>query len=398
MSGSTTDRMWPFQHRVVKAGEVVFEEGEQDHQGFIIESGAVEISTEAAGSRQVLNELGPGQVLGELALLDDSPHSATATARIDTVLTAIHKQQVDERLEAADPVVRMLLQVLIAHFRSELSHARGGQDKPSPPTTPASGPELEVAVDLIRLESELRAALEDDQFRMVYQPIIDMASGETAGFEALIRWQSPTRGAVSPGQFIPAAEASSVIVPIGAWIMKTALASLKTFRTSCGRDLFMSVNIAERQIADAAFFDHVLHACSAANIEPRGVKLEIVERCLSDETIAEPWFNRCAELGTPVALDDFGTGYSSLQYLNKYAPDTLKIDQSFVRDMDSNENSRKLCRAIIDLAGALGMSVVAEGVETTAHADLLRDMGCGFAQGYLYAKPLPEDEVVPQLN
>lgn len=391
------------QTRLLQAGERLFEEGEPGNYAYIIEEGEIEISTMIQSQRTVLNVLGPGDVFGELALIDGRPRSASAYARRDALLTIISPEQVQQRVESADPILQLLFQVILRHFRSETAHARVQPVARSrqPRRTgqrPAPARSVVPALDLIRMESELRAALDEEQFTLVYQPIVDLATEGIAGFEALLRWSSPTRGRVLPDRFIPQAEATSLILPIGAWVMGESIRALQQLEQACQRPLFISLNIARRQITDPAFFDMLLAATRRVGMSPSQIKLEILERSLFETAVATPWVRRCQALGFPLVLDDFGTGYSSLQYLNEYPIETIKIDQSFVQGLEAQRNSRRICQAIIDLSQALGMTTVAEGVEHPTHVAILQEMDCTYGQGYHFAKPMSLEDAIGLLE
>jgi EAL domain-containing protein (putative c-di-GMP-specific phosphodiesterase class I) len=250
---------------------------------------------------------------------------------------------------------------------------------------------------------ELRAALEravtDEAFLLHFQPIVDLADGSAVGFEALLRWDHPERGAVAPGEFIEVAEASGLIVPIGTWVLRTAVAAAAGWRrTWPGGTPYVSVNVSARQFRAPGFVDGVRAALADAALPPAGLLLEITESLLvrDDERV---WGDLAAlqALGVRVAIDDFGTGYSSLSYLRQMPVDVLKIDRSFVRTMAASPQQAALVDGIVRLAHTLGLAVVAEGVEEQAQAELLRAMGCRQAQGFLFARPAPAGELTPWL-
>ena len=388
---------------MLRAGEPIFEEGDPGDFAYIIEEGEIEIWTRLDGKHFVLNVLGPGSLFGELALVDGRPRSASATVRSDAILTLVTQEQVNQRIHSADPILRMLLLVVIRYFRSETSHWRSPTidrhlELPYPdPRADLSG-RIEEAVELIRMESELQTAIEQKQFMLQYQPIVNLETGRIVGFEALIRWQSPTRGYLRPDLFVPLAESTSLIVPIGQWVMEEGAKALRQIEQETGQQIFLSLNIAGRQIEDPDFVDSLIEQTRQVGVQPSQIKLEILERSLFDSKIALSWVRRCRSLGFPLVLDDFGTGYSSLEYLNQYDFDTLKIDKSFVWSLNGKAQSRSICRAIVDLSKALGMTVVAEGVETPAQVEALIDMGCTFGQGYLFAKPLSLEGAIALLG
>ncbi|MEB3228756.1 MAG: EAL domain-containing protein, partial [Synechocystis sp.] len=250
--------------RHYQAGELIFSEGDEGNYAYIVEEGQVEIWTVVNGDRLVLNVLEPGRLFGELALVDWKPRSASASALSDCILSVVTPEQVSQRLEAADPILRLLLLVVMDSFRSETTNFRG-QTAPKP-IIPSLTPQpklcleqrIKGAVDLIRLEGELRDAINDQQFRLVYQPIYHIQGGQLEGFEALIRWHSPKRGFVPPDQFISLAEASDLIIPIGDWVIKQGLADLLTLQEQFQLPLLMSFNIVSRQTESANFLSWLL--------------------------------------------------------------------------------------------------------------------------------------------
>jgi diguanylate cyclase len=385
--------------RRLKAGERVFAEGDSGDFAYIIEEGEIEISTIINGQCSVLNILGPGSMFGELALVDGRPRSASAYARTDVLLTLVTLEQVALRIQAADPILRMLLLVVMRYFRVETSRFRSSiSEEETSVSTDDLCPDLinriAEAVDLIRMESELRAAIHEKQFKLYYQPIVNLENLEIIGFEALIRWQSPSRGFVPPDCFIPLAESTSLIIPIGQWIIEEGMRALKIIQKQTGKQLFMSFNIASRQIEHPEFVELLLEQVHKAKINPGQIKLEILERSFFDGRMVLEWMHSCRNSGFLLSLDDFGTGYSSLQYLNESHLDTLKIDKSFVENLDENINSQSICQAIIELSRVLGITVIAEGIEKPSQADFLRKHGCSLGQGYYFARPLPLDEVL----
>jgi diguanylate cyclase (GGDEF)-like protein/PAS domain S-box-containing protein len=244
-----------------------------------------------------------------------------------------------------------------------------------------------------RLEAELRNALPLQQFSVVYQPMVALATGRVHKAEALLRWSHPTLGAVSPAHFIPVAEASGLIAPIGDWVFDQAAAQVANWRQAFDPDFQVSINKSPAQ-----FHQRATHTVSwverlrTLGLPGNSVAIEITEGLLLETNEAvNGHLNDLRLAGMDVSLDDFGTGYSSLSYLQKLDIDFLKIDQSFVRNLAPDSTDLTLCKAIIAMANALGMQVVAEGVETAEQRDLLRQAGCHFGQGYLFARPMAAD-------
>lgn len=241
----------------------------------------------------------------------------------------------------------------------------------------------------LQMETDLRRALEKGEFFLNYQPQVDSRSGRIMGAEALLRWYDGDGKLVPPARFIPLAEDTGLIVPIGKWVLKTACAQLKVWREAGYQDMIISVNVASRQFRDPQFPDMVSHAIDAAGVPPHALELEITESILlehSEETMRT--LDRLKNIGVTLAIDDFGTGYSSLAYLKRFPIDRLKIDQSFVRDIVADSEDLAIIRAIIAMSRALYLDVIAEGVETAEQLALLQREGCTECQGYYFSPPL----------
>ena len=242
------------------------------------------------------------------------------------------------------------------------------------------------------LDRELRAALDERQFVLHYQPQLDLATNRIVGAEALIRWNHPTRGLVPPGPFIAFAEESGLIERIGEWALGEACRQFAAWQAAGVPIEHVSVNVSPRQFRKRDFVESVGRAITAARIAPRSLRLEITESVLvgSDES-AEETLALLTALGTPLELDDFGTGYSSLAYLKRLPVDTIKLDRSFVVDIATSEEAQAIAHAAVTMAHALNKVIVAEGVETDEQLELLRVWGCDAVQGYLLSKPVPAD-------
>lgn len=247
----------------------------------------------------------------------------------------------------------------------------------------------------MQILSGLYSALQANQFRLHYQPIVSLKTGMLAGFEALIRWFHPEHGLISPLSFIPVAEETGLIVPIGKWVLDEACRQMAEWNGLLGgdRSLYMSVNLSAKQFVDDDMPAHVQAAVADSGIDASQLKLEITETAvLENQDSAAQMLHRIKESGVRVSLDDFGTGYSSFSYLHQLPYDTLKVDRSFVSRLDDDDDSYQIVHAIIVLAHNLRMDVVAEGVETARQAAKLCEMACEYAQGYHFAKPMPAEE------
>jgi diguanylate cyclase (GGDEF)-like protein/PAS domain S-box-containing protein len=248
---------------------------------------------------------------------------------------------------------------------------------------------LEENNDRLALSAALRQALEQDELSLVYQPQVDLLSGEVVGVEALARWTSPTLGPVPPDRFIPVAEDGGMIAQLGGWVLSTACTALARVQEQVGRPLRLAVNVSPRQLRGRAWLDEIAEAIELAGIQPSQLEVEITEGLLiEDHGDVVAMLESLRSLGVSIVVDDFGRGYSSLAYLTRFPIDKLKIDRSFVQEISTAENAA-IVDAIIVMAHALGMTVVAEGVETPAQEQYLRERGCDEVQGYLYSPGVP---------
>ena len=252
----------------------------------------------------------------------------------------------------------------------------------------------ERAVRRLRLETDLRTAIEREEFVMHYQPIVRLGDATVVGYEALLRWQSPDHGLVSPADFLPMAEETGLIVPIGRWVLATAAAQAASWRRS-GQDVAVSVNISNRQFWHGDVVEQVKEVLAANDLSPDGLRLEITEGIVMHKPgPAERMLQEIAQLGVALDVDDFGTGYSSLEVLHRFPIAALKIDRSFVVRIEDDVKSGELVRAIVMMAMSLGMDVVAEGIETETQDAYLRTLGCSYGQGYLYGRPAPAEKLL----
>ncbi|HEX3823085.1 MAG TPA: EAL domain-containing protein [Mycobacteriales bacterium] len=258
-----------------------------------------------------------------------------------------------------------------------------------------------VALRRTELENELREAFDNDEFVLHYQPIFELSQDRLVGTEALIRWQHPTRGLVPPLDFIPAAEQSGLIVSLGAWVLRTACQQTAAWhaRHPDRAPLTISVNLSPRQLVDRTLVATVAEALHDSGLDASSLCLEVTEgSVIKDFDATLSTLHALRKLGVSLALDDFGTGYSSLSYLTQLPVTCVKIDRSFVADLDKDTPSTQIIVAIIDLAHALGMSVTAEGAETTEQLDALRAMHSDHGQGYLLGRPQPSHDIAPIID
>lgn len=261
-------------------------------------------------------------------------------------------------------------------------------------------PEINAQLqERLTLENELYGALGRNEMLVYYQPLIDLESGEITGTEALVRWQHPTFGLVSPAKFIPIAEANGLILQIGEWVLRTACAQNRAWQLAGFSPIRISVNLSARQFEQSNLVDVISQVLEETGLKTSYLELEVTESFLmGDIERSVKTLKQLRELGIWLALDDFGTGYSSLNYLKRFPVNMLKIDQSFVQDVMSNPDSAAVTNAIIALAKSLRLKITAEGVETKEQLDYLQMQGCEEGQGYYFSRPVPADRITPMLQ
>ncbi len=379
-------------------------QGEHGDVAYIIETGKVEILIEKAnGMIQRVGTRGPGTIIGEMAIVDNEPRIATIKVIEDCDLLEITQVDFNRRLKTADPVLQITTQVILTRYRDMLTRAailKESVSYPTPEELEREYVEQSNAVENIIIANDFRAAIGTEQLSLHYQPIMNLQTGHVDGFEALMRWHHPEKGPISPAIFIPVAEESGLIVEASRWALRESCRALKRIESRVGldRDLFMSVNFSSTDFAEENFLDQLYTILSETDVAPHKVHLEITERLLMNQPQnAKETLNMCRKAGLVIAIDDFGTGYSSLSYLHYYPIDTLKIDQSFIRNMIEDKTSRELVKSIISLGQNMNMKIIAEGVEHAEEAQALLEMGCERGQGYYFSRPHSERDITEKL-
>lgn len=382
----------------------MFTEGEVGDRAYVVESGQVEVTTGQGERRVVLGRIGPGSILGEMAIIDEAPRTATATAVTACVLEVVTREQITERLKHADPILRLLMSIIMKRYRIGLGRVQGGEveDEPNAPVDASATQKL--VIDKLRLENDLREDLVNGKLEVHFQPLLDIPTRAWAGFEALTRWNHPERGPIRPDQFIALAEETDLIVPIGLFVLERACDEVKKLQAV--RDaarpglppLIVAVNVAARQIEEAGFIDRLAAIVARAGVDPHSIKIEITESLLGDYDRVAAWMGEARARGFKVAMDDFGVGHSSFSHLLKLDFDALKIDQSFVRAMPTSHKALEVVRGIVALAHGLGMEIVAEGIETEGQLMQLDALGVEYGQGYLIGKPMNMAAVTARLK
>lgn len=385
----------------VKKGESIFFEGEPGNCAYIIEKGSVELSILIDGVQRKISQIQAGALFGEMALIGDHLRTATAVAVEDSELIVIPERYFAERLENSDKFISLLLKILLQRYLSMRTRLDDVMAKATTEANlvirenalPECNRDTVVAALQLEAENNLKNALETGQLELFYQPIVAMDTLQVLGCESLIRWRHPQRGLVPPIEFIGLAEESGLIIPIGLWIIQEATQACQRFLDKDSDFAFVSINLSGKQFIPGDLVDHIKRIFQQESIRPKRIKFEITESILMANPLdAADSLNALKAIGSTIAIDDFGTGYSSLSYLHRFPIDTLKIDKSFVSTMLENSKSYEIVKSLCILAKAIGMSIVAEGIEKAEEHKLLREMGVDYGQGYFYAKPMPESE------
>jgi diguanylate cyclase len=386
-----------------KKGEILIREGERGECAYVIEAGNVEILVQRDGQAIQIGMRGPGSLIGEMAMIDDKPRTATVRAVDDCDVLEITREDFARRVESADPVIKMVMRVINTRYRDMLGRTETIRFVPS--ATPEASENSEafhdIALSTIKIHNELKVALQRGELMLYYQPIIDIQNMKIGGFEALMRWKHPQKGMISPGIFIPVAEESGLILELSRFALDVACDATKELQKAADPKLvvpepiFVGVNFSVKDFAGGNLFAHMKETLEKKGVAPQQIHLEITETLLMEAPeAAKAELEKCRAIGLNVSIDDFGSGYSSLSYLHYFPIDTLKIDQSFIRSMTTHPNSLVLVKSIIGIARNLGMKVIAEGIETAKEAAILYSLGCDYIQGYWFSKPLPYDDAL----
>lgn len=378
------------------AGDVLFSEGDVAGCAYLVESGRLRVSVNRGRVSEVLAELGPGSLIGEMALLDSGPRTATVVALEPSVVQRLEPGHLEKRLHRADPLLRHMMELLIGRYRELVRRLDGTLPKMPPPAAAAPASRYHsLALQRLRTDQELQNAFAQNQFELHFQPIMQIASPSVAGFEALVRWLHPHRGLVLPGAFIPAAEESGLIVELGRRIIDQAVLALAQIDAAAatprhGALPFMSVNLSRRQFSDPELLPVLVAALERHHIAPDRLHLELTESSLSGriEEIAE-LIRPCAGLGVKIVLDNFGAGHTALSDLYRLPLSGVNLARPLLADLAAFPESAKVIGAVLKVSRELGLGLVAKGIEERSQAALLAELGIEHGQGFLYAAALP---------
>ena len=407
-----------------KRGEVIFEEGDEDNGcAYLIESGQVDLYV--GDSEQSVASIFKKEIFGASSTISNTPRYTKAVAVEDTECRLIHKDQINERINESDPIIRILLANYINRLRSSFkSNFVQEEDEKTKLTDiksfgmgkmSKSDIKTEEQVHgIIRLENRLQQALEEEEFYMNFQPIVDLTTMEPVGLEALIRLDNleeiapsnilpfPGTKKNNPDDFMGIAEKTSLIVPLGHWVIQKSCEQFNKLKQSIFKktgkypSLFISFNISGRQIIDPDFISILKKAITANRLKAKEIKVEITEKELANEENVIKWIKEVCDMGCSVAVDDFGTGYTNFKFLSQFNINNIKIDKSFVQEMNKGENKEKMMTIIdhlIQMSQELGVQVIAEGIEDRQTCQILQNMKCNHGQGYYFARPMPMERI-----
>lgn len=418
--------------------QFIFREGDPGDCAYIIESGMVQVSLDKDGRKLIVATLTKGDILGEMAIIDQLPRTASARAVVPTTVTAIPLDYVSQKIEQSDSTVRMFLRLAMARYRdlnarlshifeslsmgdgaawsdaqasstmelknvvTQLSEMQKRIDSavtaPAPSTNAADmfgEATLRDTKILIAAEKQMQAALKKKQFRLHYQPIVELATNRIIGCEALIRWAHPSGELLAPNRFITEAENCGIITDIGYWVAQEACAFQSRLARDFKKDMMVAINLSGKQFDDQFLVAMLADIMDDAGANREQIKYEITESLLMDNPeVANEMLHQLKETGAKLAIDDFGTGYSSFSYLHRFPFDTLKIDRVFISAMSRSQKSNQIVRTLVNLAHDLGMDVIAEGIETELESGLMLKYKTRFGQGFFFSKPLNEAQFV----
>jgi|GEM_PF-6922814 len=384
----------PLYLRRFPAGHVLFAPDQAADAAYIIEQGSIEIYVEGPGGRERLSVLGPGEIFGEMSLVDDAPRSAGAQALDDVVCVVVARAQILRAYADSAPLIQMLLRTLIHRLRVATSSVVEGSTPVVPEATAA-------AIQRIRREHEVRGALAGGEIAAFLQPIVRLDDGVPIGVEALARWHHPQYGTLGPEAFLPAVTQAGLLETLDLAVLREGarmVGALNRRLALAGRrPLFVSANFGAAHFADARLADTLAAILAEAELPAERLKIEITETTLISSAHAAEALARVKAMGVQVSLDDFGTGYSGLSYLCRFPIDLLKIDRSFTLAAANERKTAEILRSMLALGAQLEIDAIAEGIETAEQAAMLRSMGCRYGQGYLYGRPLPADEACAAL-
>jgi len=383
---------------------MVFQWGDPGDSAYVIEEGCVEVLAGVGPQQRRIAILTEGAMFGEVALLDRQPRTAAVRTLVPTRLIRIDRSHVEELLLRSDSVIQYLMHLLLARFRSTHDAAGLQQQRQSAAAHGGAQDSTEAldlhkaAVRTLSLAQDLSDAIDRQQLELFYQPLLAFEGLTVVGFEALIRWRHPTLGLISPAEFIPLAEKTGLIHRIGQWVLQRGVADWAELRQHClGGAVpqpFMSINLSAPELAGGDIVQSIQTCLQRHGMNPIELHIELTETIIIQnmEAVAAS-LHQLRALGVGIALDDFGTGYAGLDYLQCLPFTCLKIDKTFVQQLNQSERSLHIIKAALELARSIGLSTIAEGIEDAGIGAQLAALGCSHAQGYFFGKPMPKEQI-----
>lgn len=377
--------------RTFSAGQMIFEQGDPGDCAYLVENGQVQIFLNGSNGYFPLTVFSEGEVFGEMALIDNQSRSAAAKAITDCSLIVVTREQLIERMGAADPVVRILLRVLLQRIRVQNGRLAGNSLE-AKDLLPIKIDQTSQIFERIQIENQIYSGLMNEEFEPHYQPIYATTTLKMIGCEALARWTSKSSEKdIAPSVFMDVIENSSVIRPLGRMILERCFSDFKQIAKAykdCP-DFFLSVNISGKQFDDPDFVQFLEGVREKCGVKPNRIKLEVTERVILEGPQSLMALKQCYDLGYKIALDDFGTGFSGLQYLVTIPLHELKIDRSFVHHLHSKPKNVAVVESLVFLAKQMDLSLIAEGIENEEELHILSRLGVPMVQGYLFSKAVP---------
>ncbi len=424
-----------------KAQEYIFKDGDPGHCAYIIESGIVEVLYDRDGAEIVIATLSKGEIIGELSLIDQLPRITSARAIVTTEVTEIPFDYFSQKIQQSDPTIRMFLRLVMARYRdltirletvatslASVSDKRLLEEQASRTMelenmsalytdlqnridSAVTGPShldtnsavsegtMEFAKVMVTEEKLLRTAVENKEFVMHYQPIIDLAGNKIVGCEALIRWNHPSGELVPPSVFMSKIEKNNLIVDLGYWIAEQACQFQNRIYDQFRYNFFVAINLSGKQFDDPTLIPKLIDIIERTGARRNRIEFEVTESILIEnpEYISRALYE-LKESGAGLAIDDFGTGYSSFSNLHLLPFDKLKIDRTFISSMARGSKSKQIVKSMINMSRDLGMSVVAEGIELRSEANILHDYKATYGQGFYFSRPISETDFVKLLQ
>ena len=380
--------------RTLAPGDVLYEQGESNASAFLISEGTLALYRMDGQTPVLVEKRSAGAMVGDTSILLDQPRAVTVKADTAAVVYEIPAERILERLDGLDPV-------LLACVTSTLGFVQayhGSLTRAETAATPRKRA-ISRAIACLQFEDDLRAGLKRDEFYVDFQPIVEGASGQVVGCEALMRWNHPTQGLIRPDRFITLAEDLNAVWNITEIALTRSCRALQDFRAACGRPLYASINVSAHDLGRPHLLDFLNNVLDQNGLSSADIRLELTESALIPATaVAETNLERLRNQGFGISIDDFGTGYSNLGHLQLLPIRTLKIDRSFANGVHASKVAQSLVRMLMALGKELEVDVVAEGVEDVRDVSILRTLGCHYFQGFYYHKPMDAPSLLAVLE